>query len=655
MRRILISCMISLFFYSAAMAGAPEWLRTAIAEYEKSGMEDLYPDDEDVHSIMIWDYGTVEIQKDGSLKRHFQVAFKVLRPDGKMYRTRVHPFSDELKIKAFTAWLVRDDQPTTQIGELESIEVNPANATYDGDYQLKSLSFAENDVPIGSYVAFEIKDEFDPDFYSFSWYFQAVGQPIRQSVLKVKLPSDWSISAHFFNYEDIRPDIKDGREYTWTITDIPPTVLEESIPPLYDIAPMMILYYEPDKPAEKVFKSWDDVSGWYYPLWQKQVVADAAIAAKARELGTIPAILDYVQKNITYVAIALDYYSRYQPYPAAQTFRTKYGDCKNKAGLAAAMLDVIGVKSYPVLCSAKSSREVHPDQPSPGQFNHCILAIEDESLRGRPASVALEGQSPVLIFDPTDTHLPIGELSWELQGTHALIVTSARGVMVQLPSSRATDNQIVEELTATIDTLGAVSGEIVSHCSGEVAKEYKYFFHSMGEHKYAENWQARLRSISTISNLVVTDMEVSGLPDQGDSLQIVCRFQAPSFLKKVGNLHVFHANFYESQRSFAEDEGSRERRFPIWFEYPKKKQLTATYTLPNGYRIDEMPPLEITNSVHDIRFSIETSYHPETSQLRYQSEYQRDRSLFEREFYPEIKTFFDEYYRSSDGSVFLKK
>ena len=53
----------------------------------------------------------------------------------------------------------------------------------------------------------------------------------------------------------------------------------------------------------------------------------------------------------------------------------QYGDCKDKTTLLISMLNLVGIKAYPVLISVAPHERVDTTLPLLSQFNHMIAAI----------------------------------------------------------------------------------------------------------------------------------------------------------------------------------------------------------------------------------------------------------------------------------------
>lgn len=128
------------------------------------------------------------------------------------------------------------------------------------------------------------------------------------------------------------------------------------------------------------FQSWEEVGQWYYGIQQPQESTTPEIRAKAEELTRglatdqekIRALYDFVAQEFRYISLSFGL-GRYQPRPAPQVFADRFGDCKDKHTLLAALLKAIGLKAYPSL--VHSQRKLDPDVPSPGQFDHLMTVV----------------------------------------------------------------------------------------------------------------------------------------------------------------------------------------------------------------------------------------------------------------------------------------
>src|SRR6202012_261599 len=124
----------------------------------------------------------------------------------------------------------------------------------------------------------------------------------------------------------------------------------------------------------------------------------------------------------------------YQPHPAADIFRGRYGDCKDKATLLSALLSSVGIHSALLMVHTERG-VIDPNAPSI-LGNHMIAAIEIpkgyESPRMRSVVTANTGKR-YLIFDPTSEKTPFGQLEHELQGSYGVLMEAKDSQVIQLP------------------------------------------------------------------------------------------------------------------------------------------------------------------------------------------------------------------------------
>jgi tetratricopeptide (TPR) repeat protein len=173
------------------------------------------------------------------------------------------------------------------------------------------------------------------------------------------------------------------------------------------------------------FTSWDQVAAWYGSLQKPRVQVTPELQAKAQELTRdkktedekIEALYNYVSEKFRYIGISFGV-GRYQPHAAPDVLANGFGDCKDKHTLLAALLQAIGVNSYPVLIH--SSIKLDPEVPTPAVFNHLITAIP----RG----------DKLIWLDTTPGAAPFAALMLQLRGKLALVITDGnKGQITRTP------------------------------------------------------------------------------------------------------------------------------------------------------------------------------------------------------------------------------
>lgn len=129
------------------------------------------------------------------------------------------------------------------------------------------------------------------------------------------------------------------------------------------------------------FRSWPEVAEWWWSLSKDRLAPDAAVRAEAVRIVAgkttprekVDALHTFVASRIRYLSVSFGI-GRMQPRAAAEVLANKYGDCKDKVALLAAMASAVGIDVRPVL--VHSARKTLIDgAPSPQQFDHMIALV----------------------------------------------------------------------------------------------------------------------------------------------------------------------------------------------------------------------------------------------------------------------------------------
>ncbi|MFN4291813.1 MAG: DUF3857 domain-containing transglutaminase family protein [Permianibacter sp.] len=127
------------------------------------------------------------------------------------------------------------------------------------------------------------------------------------------------------------------------------------------------------------FEDWRDVLAWALPLYDfsdryralDELLQTRFDAAKTLE-EKVESAIRFVQDDIRYFGIEFGSNS-HRPSEPIETFKRRYGDCKDKAALLVYALRNLGIKAHPALVSASSHSHVSARLPSPLAFDHVIV------------------------------------------------------------------------------------------------------------------------------------------------------------------------------------------------------------------------------------------------------------------------------------------
>jgi len=170
----------------------------------------------------------------------------------------------------------------------------------------------------------------------------------------------------------IDPVIANG-VYTWTRTNVPAVVVEDNLPDWFDP-------YDHIQVSE--FASWHEVALWSDSLFQLDAPSRAAVtklaesirAAHPQQRDQVVAAIRFVQDQIRYLGIEMGRNS-HQPHQPAEVLEQRWGDCKDKSFLLAAVLRELGVEAYPALVNTKLRHNMDRELPTPFEFDHVITQV----------------------------------------------------------------------------------------------------------------------------------------------------------------------------------------------------------------------------------------------------------------------------------------
>ena len=238
------------------------------------------------------------------------------------------------------------------------------------------------------------------------------------------------------------------------------------------------LRQDDDQPSVQLttFQSWEELGKWYAPLQRDRITATPELKAKAIELtkdkkdpvDKVKAIYDYVAPEYRYVSLSFGV-GRFQPHAAGDIFANRYGDCKDKHTLLEAMLAAIGIHADPILIN--SQRQLDPDVPSPGQFDHVITLVTLGNKK--------------IFLDSTPEVAPFGLLSYQIREKKALWVPdNGKAQVIETPADAPVPNQQLLVLDGKVNDVGTLTANIQFTFRGDSELMFRSTFRNAPESDY---------------------------------------------------------------------------------------------------------------------------------------------------------------------------
>lgn len=281
--------------------------------------------------------------------------------------------------------------------------------------------------------------------------------PVGKAVYTVSVPTNVPMRHKLFEgthipvsqvkYEKTQdPNDSSRTLHRWEVNDVPavPTNEPASIPWTARALRVqsVVEAYRLDS-YRGMASSWNDIAAFYRTVVEDRdkptPVINKMVAEITKDVKTqdekIRAIYKFVNEKIRYIAVSIGLGS-WQPQPAEFTLTQRYGDCKAKATLLKAMLEVIGVETHQVLVRTRDLGYFDEQFPADyGVFNHVINYAP--GVRGG------------MYMDSTNVGTPFGYLPPNDPGAFALVVEKNKGRVVRIQNTSAEANILHRRLELT--------------------------------------------------------------------------------------------------------------------------------------------------------------------------------------------------------------
>lgn len=355
------------------------------------------------------------------------------------------------------------------------------------------------------------------------------------------------------------------RRYLWERRDLPARATEPRAPALSEVAPYVHV---------SGFADWQELGRWYAALIRPQLELDddlrAVLAVTLRgaadEPARIRAIHQLVLRQTHYVALEFGVYG-YKPYPAAQTFARRFGDCKDKAGLMITLLRAAGVEAEFALVRTSRLGRVSEQAASISVFDHAIVYLPKYDLW----------------LDGTAEYSGARELPLEDQGAMALTVAlDGRAALRHIPATAPDDNYTRRTVRAELRSDGRLEFSGTSYTRGEDApglrREYEV------AERQRDSFRARLAEV--LPAVQVEAVDVEGAHSLEDDVTVRFRGTLDGF---VGRKSVALASTWMPRAYVQTLAPLAQRSLPLVLPAPWTTEEELRVALPRGARLAPLP------------------------------------------------------------------
>lgn len=572
--------------YASSNPQLPDWVMQAAAPSTP------FPASwRDARAVFLLEDTLVTVQPDGHATQRYRAVVKILRPQGRQFATPIAAFSKDAKLNSFHVWSIGPDGHHYAMKDADYVErgVAPEGILYV-DERIKTASAPGADP--GGIIAWETEEQIPNYIAEDTWGFQNP-VPTVHSGYEIDLPPGWHQYAVWSHHAPVSPAEVAPNHFRWEQTNIDGIDLEDvPLAPEWEaLAGRMTLHFAQDA-LPQGDALWARIGNWYTNLAAPRSEGGADVASTARSvagqdgdfMARLTKIADFMQQQIRYVGIEIGI-GNLQPHPAADVFRYRYGDCKDKATLMIAMLDAVGIRATWVGVDTHRGM-IDPGAPSL-MGNHAITAIEIPKGYDDPrlqAVVTAKTGKRYLIFDPTNEYVSVGQLPAYLQGGYGLLSAGEDSQVIQLPVLTPDADKTERLAKFELASDGTLKGDVTVLRSGASAWRMRGELAADTDKDQRQMLERQLQT--DLSEFTLGTEKAQNVRALDKPLELDYEVTAPLYAKAAGDLLLVRPRVLGSDASGLDD---KPRKVPISFGGLGTWQDDFAVKIPAGYTVDDMP------------------------------------------------------------------
>ncbi|HEY5654018.1 MAG TPA: DUF3857 and transglutaminase domain-containing protein, partial [Pontiella sp.] len=483
---------------------------TQLLEQAGKATVEKYPDSD---TVLLDDFIQTEYQADGTSETWDDTAVKVLTEKGKRsQRTLTLHFNISYGTNYFSkVQIIKPDGMVKEIDPVANskVMVDPGQMRaniYNPNSKVSQLSIPG--LEIGDtlrYITHRIQNKtVVPDTWSDYQTFEHAS-PIERTTYQVIAPKERPLIniAHkaevtnTVNFSETSSEQSDKIIYTWEVRDVPRMFDEPNMPARYTVVQRLLV---------STIEQWEDLSKWYWNLCLPRLEAvTPEMASKAKELTSdctntlekINAIFNFVSQDIRYMGITTEEEAPgYEPHDVRITFENRYGVCRDKAALLAAMLRLVDIEAFPVIIMVGPKKDEEVPQPF---FNHAVTA-------------ALDDDGTYVLMDSTDENTKDIFPSY-LQNMSYIVARPEGETLLTSPIIPAEENLLKICSSGSLDHAGNMKGESTLLFEGINDTVYRGYFSKIKPEERRRFFEGQIKSSMPTAKLESIKIEPAELRD----------------------------------------------------------------------------------------------------------------------------------------------
>jgi transglutaminase-like putative cysteine protease len=574
----------------------------------------------DAEAVVLLDEYVETVDGSGRATERHRKVVRILKPQGRDNGLCGVDYDVDNKINYFRAWTIATDEKTYQAMDADFIDVGDTNIPVMLSTRKVRVAHPPA-IDVGAVVVCESEELMEPYSQEKDWVVQD-DVPIVTQLLEVDLPAGRKHAESWHRHDVVKPVELGANQLRWEVKDAKALKLRDipAHPEWLALASRMVVQWG-DAAVDGRDAEWQALGQWVTTLEADRPAPSPEITAKVNALllgspdyyAKLSRITESIQNDIRYF-IVIRGIGGLQANHAADIFRNRYGDCKDKTTLLISMLQVAGIRAVYMPVDDRRG-VVDPENPSL-IGNHMITAIEipadvkDDRLK---AVVTAKDGKRWLIFDPTNERVPVGILPNYEQGGYGILCAGAASQIVGLPvlgpDSSGSEHKGVFALTAD----GTLTGQVDVTRTGS---EGALLRNSLKNSDEKERRTSLERSLAEdIPGVVLNSFDYVQPTALNEPSEAHYKLTASEYAHAAGPLLLVRPRVVGSVTRPFDD---KPRQVAIDLEATGRWKDSFDITLPAGYVVDETPdPVNVDTDFASYHSSITAK----GNTLHYEREY----------------------------------
>lgn len=231
--------------------------------------------------------------------------------------------------------------------------------------------------------------------------------------------------------------------------------------------------------------SWNAIASRYHEIVEERLASSDLTDLARKTIGKeknreriIALLVSKLHRDIRYTGVEFAEAS-IVPAPPSETVTRRFGDCKDKSSVLVAMLRAAGIPASLALLSTGPGRDIDPELPGFGWFDHAIVYIPG---------------SPARWIDATDELGELGSLPPASEGRLALIAAPETRELTKTAESVSADNWLTEERELHLAEFGKAAGTETTRVTGSFGRRYRRGYDGADEKTVRERIEGYIKN-----------------------------------------------------------------------------------------------------------------------------------------------------------------